>query len=574
MPRKMKLPTNEEIQKKFEKAYSFNQQIGLYDQVMVNENFFIGNQWEGVEANGLPTPTFNMFKRILNFQVSNITSDKPVIRALAMPSTSSMPMRNLEKIAEIVSQQFSFISQRNRLPGMLREFLRNAGVTGDGCIHCYFDPTIENGQDVKGEIVCEVIDNLRVMFGNPNCRDVQKQPYIIISRRELVEDVRWRAENMKEAGLCKIDDVDSIKPDSEKFQNKYDAYTDDKVTVLTYYFRNRETKTISLRDVKITATDISYVQPAEDQEWTPSKCVLTTSFPKIIYDRTKVRNWDGRVGTAVGVQGPVEGVAKILDGASISPQISQFLELVFDKTHSLLGASDVAMGDSRPDNTSAIIALQRAANTPMEATKHNAEQCLMDLGRIWQDIMTVKYGIRYVSVSMDLDKPGEQPLGMDLEPQKFTEPFDFASLKNIQLTIEQEAGGSTYWSEIASMQTLDNLFMNKAITAEQYVARVPNGYIVGREELLAEMRAAKASVLPAGGGTGGTNMSVQTTSNELPVKAGGGNGSLYQRLFYQKIVENGRRQTIACCRIAHKRHTARVYPLFRRARILYAADRQ
>ena len=564
MPRKMKIPTNEEIQKKFEKAYSFNQQIGLYDQVMVNENFFIGNQWEGVEANGLPTPTFNMFKRILNFQVSNITSDKPVIRALAMPSTSSMPMRNLEKIAEIVSQQFSFISQRNRLPGMLREFLRNAGVTGDGCIHCYFDPTIENGQDVKGEIVCEVIDNLRVMFGNPNCRDVQKQPYIIISRRELVEDVRWRAENMKEAGLCNIDDVDSIKPDSEKFQNKYDAYTDDKVTVLTYYFRNRETKTIWCME----STESGLIREAYDTEYTlyplvwlnwdyirdcyhgqamitgliPNQkflnkmvaivgiSLLTTSFPKIIYDRTKVRNWDGRVGTAVGVQGTVEGVAKILDGASISPQIAQFLDFVFDKTHSLLGASDVAMGDSRPDNTSAIIALQRAANTPMEATKHNAEQCLMDLGRIWQDIMTVKYGIRYVSVSMDLDKPGEQPLGMDLEPQKFTEPFDFASLKNIQLTIEQEAGGSTYWSEIASMQTLDNLFMNKAITAEQYVARVPNGYIVGREELLAEMRAAKAAVLPAGGGTGGTNMSVQTTSNELPVKAGGGNGSLQRAL--------------------------------------------
>ena len=563
MPRKMKIPTNEEIQKKFEKAYSFNQQIGLYDQVMVNENFFIGNQWEGVEANGLPTPTFNMFKRILNFQVSNITSDKPVIRALAMPSTSSMPMRNLEKIAEIVSQQFSFISQRNRLPGMLREFLRNAGVTGDGCIHCYFDPTIENGQDVKGEIVCEVIDNLRVMFGNPNCRDVQKQPYIIISRRELVEDVRWRAENMKEAGLCNIDDVDSIKPDSEKFQNKYDAYTDDKVTVLTYYFRNRETKTIWCME----STESGLIREAYDTEYTlyplvwlnwdyirdcyhgqamitgliPNQkflnkmvaivgiSLLTTSFPKIIYDRTKVRNWDGRVGTAVGVQGTVEGVAKILDGASISPQIAQFLDFVFDKTHSLLGASDVAMGDSRPDNTSAIIALQRAANTPMEATKHNAEQCLMDLGRIWQDIMTVKYGIRYVSVSMDLDKPGEQPLGMDLEPQKFTEPFDFASLKNIQLTIEQEAGGSTYWSEIASMQTLDNLFMNKAITAEQYVARVPNGYIVGREELLAEMRAAKAAVLPAGGGTGG-NMSVQTTSNELPVKAGGGNGSLQRAL--------------------------------------------
>ena len=100
--------------------------------------------------------------------------------------------------------------------------------------------------------------------------------------------------------------------------------------------------------------------------------LLTTAFPKIIYDSTKIRKWDGGVGTAVGVQGTVDGVAKVMEGASISPQISQFIEMAFDKTNSLLGASDVAMGDSRPDNTSAIIALQRAANTPMELTKQNS----------------------------------------------------------------------------------------------------------------------------------------------------------------------------------------------------------
>lgn len=53
MPKKFKLPTNEEIQKKYEKAYGFNQQIGLYDQVAVNENFYIGNQWDGIDSGGL-----------------------------------------------------------------------------------------------------------------------------------------------------------------------------------------------------------------------------------------------------------------------------------------------------------------------------------------------------------------------------------------------------------------------------------------------------------------------------------------------------------------------------------------
>lgn len=264
MPRKFKLPTSEEIFKKYEKAYAFNQQIGLYDQVYVNENFYIGNQWEGIDDGGLPTPTLNIFKRDVNFQVATITSDNLTIRAVPMPSTSSVPMEELETIAEIVSHQFASIIKRNRIVKLNREFLRNAAVTGDGCMHFYFDPSIENGQDVKGEIVAEIIDNLRVLFGNPNSRDVQSQPYIILSRREIVDEVRWKAENLKEAGMCKIEDVDSIKADSEKFQNKYDSYTDDKVTVLTYYFRNRDTKTIWCAE----ATEAGMLREPYDTEYT------------------------------------------------------------------------------------------------------------------------------------------------------------------------------------------------------------------------------------------------------------------------------------------------------------------
>lgn len=559
--KKNNIPTHEQIIKNFEKACEFNEQIGLFDQVTVNENFFIGNQWEGVEANGLPTPTYNMFKRVINFQVSTITSDNLVIRAIPMASTSSLTMKQLEKVAEIVSQQFAAIVKRNRLVAKNREFLRNAAVTGDGCMHFYFDPTIENGQMVKGEICAEIIDNLRVMFGNPNSRDVQSQPYIMIYRREMVDEVKYKAEQYKKAGLCKIDDIDSIKPDTEKFQNKYDSYTDDKVTVITYYFRNRETKTIWC----IETTEQGILRKAYDTEYTLYPLVwinwdyirdcyhgqamvtgllpnqkfinkmfalvgisqLTTSFPKIIFDQTRIRKWDGGVGTAVGVQGNVNDVVKVIDGANFSPQIAQFIELAFDKTHSLLGASDVAMGDSRPDNTSAIIALQRAANTPMELTKQNDHQCLEDAGRIWIDMMAVRYGTRMVEISMDMDEIGQQPLGMELPKQTFMQPFDFSQLKQIQLTIEQEVGASSYWSEMASMQTLDNLLMNNLITPEQYIERLPSGYINKKEELLAEMRASRLG-LPTP--NTGTNMSVETTSEEIPVEGGSGNSSLQRAL--------------------------------------------
>lgn len=562
MSGKQKIPTNEEIQKRYEKAYGFNQQIGLYDTVKVNEDFFIGNQWEGVESNGLPTPTYNMFKRIINFQVSTITSDNMTIQVTPLPSTSRFTQRELEGFAEIINHQFAAIIERNRIVAKNREFLRNAAVTGDGCMHFYFDPTIENGQDVKGEIVAEIVDNLRVLFGNPNCRDVQRQPWIILVRRELVEDVQWRAEELKKAGQCGIDDPGSITADSDKFQNKYDSYTDDKVTVLTYYFRNRDTRTIwcmesTEKGILRKAYDTGYsLYPLIWINWDyirdcyhgqalvtgmlPNQkfinkmfalvgiSLLTTAFPKVVYDRNKIKRWDGSVGTAIGISGDVTNVAKIIDGASVSPQIAQFIELSFDKTHSLLGASDVAMGDSRIETTSAIIALQRAANTPMELTKQNDYQCMEEAGRIWLDMMAAKYGTRMVETSLDMDKPGEQPLGMQLPKQTFMRPFDFGVLKELQMAIKQDVGACSYWSEMASMQTLDNLLMNHLITPKQYIERLPNGYITKKQELLDDFEAAAMAGAPSG--NPGTGMSVQTTSEDMPVNGGGGNGALQRAL--------------------------------------------
>lgn len=569
MARKQKIPTCEEIIKKFDKCFAFNQQIGLYDTVKVNEDFFIGNQWEGVQSNGLPTPTFNMFKRVINFQVSTITSDNMAIRVTGMPSTSGYTESQLERICEVINHQIAAIMERNKIVAKNREFLRNAAVTGDGCMHFYFDPTIENGQMVKGEIQAEVLDNLRVMFGNPNCRDVQRQPFIILSRRELVEDVKWRIEDLKEMGredgetYTKVSDPEDIQPDSEKFQNEYDSYTDDKVTVLTYYFRNRETKTIWC----IETTEKQIIREAYDTELSLYPLVwinwdyirdcyhgqamvtgllsnqkfinkmfamvgisqITMAFPKYVYDRTRIKNWSGDVGVAIGVNGNVDNVAKVIEGAPVNPQIAQFLEMAFDKTHSLLGASDVAMGDSRPDNTSAIIALQRAANTPMELTKQQDYQCMEDACRIWIDMMAVNYGIRMVEVNMDMDKPGEQPLGMQLPTQTFLEPFDFSVLKNIQLSIKQDVGASSYWSEMANVQTLENLMMNDRIETVDFLERLPSGYLVKKQELIDKMKARSAMPEPGMPNTG-TGMSMETTSENMPVNPGSGNGALQRAL--------------------------------------------
>ena len=154
-----KLPTVSHVARCYERGLQFNTELGLYDTVTKNENFFIGKQWEGVESNGLPTPVFNFLKRVVLFQVATVTSDNIAMQASPLASTSRLDLWDIDQMADILNKQFSAIFERNQLVGLLREYMRNAAVDGDGCLYTWFDPTIENGQNVKGEIVTEVVES-------------------------------------------------------------------------------------------------------------------------------------------------------------------------------------------------------------------------------------------------------------------------------------------------------------------------------------------------------------------------------------------------------------------------------
>ena len=275
--------------------------------------------------------------------------------------------------------------------------------------------------------------------------------------------------------------------------------------------------------------------------------LMMLAYPKIIYDKTKVAKWSNRVGAAIAVNGSVENVAKIIDPATISPQISQFIDLAISYTQRFLGASDVALGDTRPDNTSAIIALQRAASTPMELTKQTLLQAIEDQGRIYMEFMGEYYGDRYVEIPIDQTQMGGNMVMFQMPGSngKVLVPFDFSSLKDYYFTVDLDVGASSYWSEIASMQTLDNLLTQGKISTVEYLKRLPAGQITDRDTLIAvleadqqrqlQMAMAQAGVAPeGGGGQGGGAPPVPTTPGQdnVPLRGGSGYGAL-QRIINQ-----------------------------------------
>ena len=544
--------TPQKVSKEYEAGLSFNQGIDLYDCVQTNENFFIGKQWEGVKSNGLPTPVFNFLKRVVLFSVANVSTDNLKLHAKRMPSSGQLPANMAELLADILNDQFAAIFEYNKMGSCIREFCRNAAVDADGCTYTYWDSGVDTGQPSKGAIRTEALMNTQVMFGNPNSRDVQSQPYILIERRMLVKDARKRAKtNGGEADMIQADEKESGDP-------RMDNLGGNKVTVLLRLWRDEDTGTIhgyectrnaeirkpwdlGIKLYPITWMNWDYVQDCYHGQamitgLIPNQIfvnklfamsmisLMTLAYPKVVFDKTKVSKWSNRVGAAIAVNGNVDNVAKIMDPASISPQISQFIDIAIGYTQKFLGASDVALGDTRPDNTSAIIALQRAAATPMELTKQNLLQSIEDLGRIYMEFMSEYYGNRFVEV------PGPNGQG------KVIVPFDFSILKEIPFTVELDVGASSYWSEIASMQTLDNLLMQGKISTVEYLKRIPAGQITDRETLIAvleeqeRMEKAMAGIPVPDAGSQQTSVPGATDEAEPPVRGGPGYGALQRKI--------------------------------------------
>ena len=542
----------QKVAKEYEAGLSFNQGIDLYDCVQTNENFFIGKQWEGVKSNGLPTPVFNFLKRVVLFSVANVSTDNLKLHAKRMPSSGQMPAYMAELLADILNDQFASIFEFNKMGSCIREFCRNAAVDADGCAYTYWDPDVDTGQPGKGAIRTEVLLNTQVMFGNPNSRDVQSQPYILIERRMLVKDARKRAKaNGKDTELITADDKEGGDP-------HLDQLGGDKVTVLLRLWRDDKSGTIhgyectknaeirkewdlGIKLYPITWMNWDYVQDCYHGQamitgLIPNQIfvnklfamsmisLMTLAYPKVVFDKTKVSKWSNRVGAAIAVNGNVDSVAKIMDLASIRPQISQFIDIAISYTQKFLGASDVALGDTRPDNTSAIIALQRAAATPMELTKQNLLQSIEDLGRIYMEFMAEYYGTRYVEVT--------GPNGQG----KVIVPFDFSVLKKIPFTVELDVGASSYWSEIASMQTLDNLLMQNKISTVEYLKRIPAGQITDRETLIAvleeqeRMKMAAAGIVPPQPDGQGGDAPGAADEAAPPVRGGPGYGALQRKI--------------------------------------------
>lgn len=508
-----------EIRAEYEKAKAFNQQINLYDTVEKNENFYAGEQWKGVNAPDLDKPVFNILKRVISYFIAMLVSDDIAVSIQPFDYSDAAAQQ-----AKIISDQIKREMERCKYKSKTRKMLRNCAVSGDGCFYHYFEPDVETGQLNKGVISVENIDNVNILFGNPFTYEVQKQPYILIVQRRYLESVQEEAEMN---GLSQ-EVIDSIRTESDD-TNMNDDDAEKLCTVIIKMFKEskkvqtgemdvtgnpveREVKSVHyikvVNDVVLKEeTDLEYsLYPVAYMNWEETKnCyhgrspitglipnqiyvnklfamsmmfTQNNAFPRLLYDGGKIEEMSNAVNEAFDVDRMdlAGDVLRYTQAPDFSSQVLQLIDTTIERTRDFLGASDAALGNVKPDNTSAIIATQQATAIPLELQRLNFYDFVEDSVRILIDMMSHDYGTR--KVMAELEDGSKQPVDVD-----------FSVLQNLNYDLNIEIGRTNYWSEIAQTTTMDNL-LNKGVLTdiELYLESIPDSAVSNKAQIIENVR--------------------------------------------------------------------------------------
>ena len=273
-------------------------------------------------------------------------------------------------------------------------------------------------------------------------------------------------------------------------------------------------------------------------------------FPKTVFNADLIREWSNEVGEQIAVHGllpnqSIQQVAYNLQPADMSNQIITTIDKTFQYTKECLGATDAQMGNVKPDNTSALMVLQSTSEVPLENIRANKNAWVEDIGRILLDMMGTYYHQRPIVVDRSFQEPVTDQAGQPvIDPmtgmmqmqsikRKTLQDFDFDQFKHLWFNLSVDAGATTYYSEIAMVQTLDNLRKDGTLDVIDYLERLPDKLLPRRQELIDKMREmmgvqdqqqAAAAQMPPQQGPVGANNPLAASNVPVPAKPQAGKG--------------------------------------------------
>ena len=515
--------TPSSVFEEYNKCTNFKNSIGkrgIFDQSLINERFYIGDQWHGANCgNRRPLVRHNIIKRIGEFKMSQILGSPLTVKygingMTRRYDSSSLPLKErmsgrkepknvgndeINSLNEALDNYYLVTSKRLHLDSVFASALKDAYIFGTGIVYTYWDDMIKTGTvkktvPVTGDIKTEVLDVRNVCFGNPFEKDIEKQPYIIISSVKATKDItdqclEYGGDDFTLNRIRNLGENPTLltvlfkAPDKDGNETVMCAkFTENAVvrspynTMLRRYpiavFRWDERKESVYGESEIThliPNQIAINRMITANVW----ACITTGMPLMLVNGDtidgEITNDPGQIIKVFGTNEDIESSVKYVSPPDITSNFNQNINTLIETTLTQSGANEVALGDSRADNMGALNIMRNAATMPLNLIKENFRRFAEEIALIWSDFWITQYGSRKIKMS---DESGIWYM-----------PFNGERYKNLSLTCAAEAVPVPEFSAKESVELLTKLLEKKIITKKEYFERLPAGLIPDRETI-------------------------------------------------------------------------------------------
>lgn len=528
----------EQVQAEYRQAVDYKRQLGsrgLYEQTRINERFYSGDQWYGVNCgDSRPLVRYNVIKRIGDYKMAVVGAQPVSVRFSAEGVPVTAASREMvadyrgalrqgktpdalpadaaaQAMAEALTDYFGTTARRLKLEDLKQRILRNAYISGTGVLYTYWDDRIRTGlyadeartAPICGDIMAEVLDIEQVYMGDPSVEDIQQQPYVLIAQRRPVGEVQRMA---KANGCRRWADIRSDEGGAAKESGH--------VTLLTRFWKEwHENGAAMVRAVQVCG-DVMVrepwnlgvkLYPLSVFRWEEKRhqCYGESEIPflipnQIAINRTisagvwavmmmgmplmlvngdvvtqPITNDPGQIIPVYGSGDEVRDAVRYVDPPAFSAQLDQNVQGLIRDTMAQAGVSTTLLGDIEPHNTSAIIAVREASLMPLTMMQNRFYSFMEEVAHVWAEFWMTMYGSRGLKIAEDQGV--------------WYMPFDGAACRELLLSIHADVGSGDTYSDSRTVETLDNLFTHGIINGKQYLSRLPRGMVPRMEALLEEM---------------------------------------------------------------------------------------
>lgn len=503
----------------YEKGTDYCRKRNMYEKIEKHWNFLHGKQWENAKLGDIQPVVINVIKPIVKYKTGVLNQSS--YRVVLSPDYLATNPEDANAICELLSKHIDRIFENENLDAILKQVLQDSCVTSEGILYSYFDNTYK-------QIKTELTDKNNILYGNEVEEDIQQQPYIIISFRRPVEEVKEEAT----ANGMKKKEIDLIMKDEHIEEQAGYKDIDDEISPMClvllkmYKKENKEgKKTVHFRK----CTKYAYITEEQDTGlelypvchfvWESEKgnarglgeveanvpnqieinknqmrriiSVRSMAYPKLIYNKNYIKDTTSlnKAGAEIAVEGAgvddVRNAIGYLNATSMSADSKYVQEELIGYTQELAGAGDNASGNVDPTKTSAkaIIAVQQAQEQPLNEQKIKYKEFLESLARIYLNMLQV-YMIDGLVIPTEQEVQFQDENGfIQTETQTIYQRVTPEILQSLKSNVRVDITSDTPYDKYAVEQSLENLFATQQITLEEYIHALPYNSVMPKTKL-------------------------------------------------------------------------------------------